>query len=73
MKIFAFFLAIPLFYLSFAQSDDRKHSPLGDRACWVHRVGRGLGRPPSACPRNLEKSGLLCYPACPSGKCPKTN
>jgi len=33
--------------------------------CWKKTNGRGIGKPLSQCP-NADKSGLLCYPFCPS-------
>ena len=35
--------------------------------CWLAYEVRGKGRPISACPEGLERSGLLCYPPCPEG------
>ena len=34
--------------------------------CWKNAVGRGVGKPVSACSaaKGLERSGALCYPKC---------
>jgi hypothetical protein len=36
-------------------------------ACWIESKSRGVGVLVSDCAKGLEKSGLLCYPPCPSG------
>lgn len=36
-------------------------------SCWVEAYGRGVGKPPSACPPGMEKRGALCYEECDEG------
>lgn len=49
-----------------------KKCPEGDftdtgTQCTKKSYGRGVGKPLSTCPTNMEKDGLLCYPTCKSG------
>lgn len=32
--------------------------------CWLYAEGRGVGKPIHTCSKELEQSGLLCYPPC---------
>jgi len=32
--------------------------------CWLKAMGRGVGKPIHSCPKDQDKSGLLCYPKC---------
>ena len=34
------------------------------QSCWLKTSTRGVGKPISACPADMEKSGALCYPKC---------
>ena len=35
--------------------------------CWLSAFGRGIGKPIHTCKKDLEQSGLLCYPTCNAG------
>lgn len=32
--------------------------------CWLKAIGRGVGKVIHTCKKDMEQSGLLCYPKC---------
>lgn len=65
MKVILFIILLTSAQLTYSR---QKLSFLDDSTgCWLKAKGRGIGKPIHKCAKDLEQSGLLCYPHCDAG------